>query len=142
MNKTLVKLHHYFIPNKKKRPKFGNKYIGYKLQTSYEIKRNTTVEHHIAIRKINKIYVNYSIGRYICINDAHFYDTKKISKYCSVANTTRIYVYSCVINFLNTHTINFESKWYNHDSKDIRHLDFTNVESYIKELEKMKNKNY
>lgn len=35
-----------------------------------------------------------------------------------------------------------ELKWWNYDMKDIKHLDFTNVESCIKELEKMKNKNY
>lgn len=35
-----------------------------------------------------------------------------------------------------------ELKWWNYDLKDIKHLDFTDIGSCVKELEKLKNKNY
>lgn len=242
MNKILAKLCCCFILNKEKRHKFRDKYIKHKMQVNYEIEKNLTIEHPVAIYNMNDIVNGSCIGKYANIGyNVFMYGPVKIGRYCSIARNCSIGATNHPINFLTTHMVSYytshtfennkyflekraenlknekvknflkdlridgkyfvvigndvwiatntvilsgvtigdgaviaagaivtkdvppyavvggvparilkyrfdektiekllELKWWNYDLKDIKHLDFTDVESCIKELEKMK----
>lgn len=109
MNKILAKLCCCFILNKEKRHEFRNKYIKREIQVNYEIEKNLTIEHPVAIGKMDKIPVGSFIGKYTCMGDAHLYSTTKIGRYCSIADHCRIGACNHPINFLTTHAIAYYS---------------------------------